>query len=205
MILEEQINTSSIPSPSMFLIGQQQHDPPIDVEVSPFVVGTSIRSVNEEDQQMFVEVPGHRPLINNANLFEPVDGDEVVELLATDSIDMANERRYSVSHRTMQRYATKYGFKGVAPILDPKIIENCNKFRVLITKYKDKWVLQNGEKPVFENGWCDLVLNIFFYVINTFYKVRIAQVASAFDLENADHKKDWCGIMSHICYELGDE
>jgi hypothetical protein len=98
--------------------------PPINVEVSPFVLGTPRRRANEEEQQVVVEVPGHRPLINNANLFEPVDGDEVVELLAADSIDMANERRYSVSYRTMQRYASKYGFKGVAPILNPKIIEN---------------------------------------------------------------------------------
>jgi hypothetical protein len=67
-------------------------------------------------------------------------------------------------------------------------------------------VLQTGERPVFENGWCDLVLKFFFYVINTIYQVQIAQVASAFDLEgNPDHKKDWCGIMSHICRELGDE
>jgi hypothetical protein len=54
-------------------------------------------------------------------------------------------------------------------------------------------------------GWCDLVLDIFFYALNTFYKVKIAQIASAFDLEKAAHKKDWCGIMSHICYELGND
>jgi hypothetical protein len=48
MIIEEQINTSSIPSPSMFLIPQQQPVPPINVEVSPFVLGTPRRRANEE-------------------------------------------------------------------------------------------------------------------------------------------------------------
>ena len=67
-------------------------------------------------------------------------------------------------------------------------------------------MLQNGENPVFETDWCDLVLEIFFYVLNTFYRVKIAQVASAFDLEgNTAHKKELCEIMSHICCQLGDE
>jgi hypothetical protein len=100
----------------------------------------------------------------------------------------------------MLRYATTHGFKGVAPTLNSKIIESGNKFRALLDSNKDKWVLQDGEKPVFESGWCDLVVKIFFYVLNTFYQVRIAQVVGAFDLEKAAHKKDWCGIMSHICH-----
>jgi hypothetical protein len=113
---------------------------------------------------------------------------------------MDRQRIYSVSHSTMLRFATLHSFKGVAPTRNPKIIESGNKFRALLDTHKDKWVLQDGVKPVFESGWCDLVLEMFFYVLNTFYKVRIAQVASAFDLEgNTDHKKDWCGIMSHIC------
>ena len=113
---------------------------------------------------------------------------------------MNRQRIYSVSHSTMLRYATIHCFKGVAPTLKPNILESGNKFRALLDDQKDKWVLQDGEKPVFESGWCDLVLEIFFYVLNTFYKVRIAQVASAFDLEgNTAHQKDWCGIMSHIC------
>ena len=63
------------------------------------------------------------------------------------------------------------------------MIEHPRKFRALIDANKDQWVLQDGEKPVFETGWCDLVLEIFFYVLKTFYRVKIAQVASAFDLE----------------------
>lgn len=106
----------------------------------------------------------------------------------------------------MLRYAAKHGWKGVEPICKKQIIEHPRRFRALIDAHKDKWVLQDGVKPVFESGWCDLVLEIFFYVLNTFYKVKIAQVASAFDLEgNTAHKKDWCGIMSHICYELGND
>ena len=45
---------------------------------------------------------------------------------------------------------------------------------------------------MYENGWCDLVVKFFFYSINTIFQVRVAQVASAFDLEgNAAHMKDW--------------
>jgi hypothetical protein len=62
----------------------------------------------------------------------------------------------------MLRYATIQGFKGVAPTFNPKIIESGNKFRALLDANKDKWVLQDGVKPVFESGWCDLVLEIFF-------------------------------------------
>ena len=104
---------------------------------------------------------------------------------------MDHQRKYSVSHSTMLRYATRYGFKGVPPTLKPNIIESGNKFRALLYDQIDKWVLQDGEKPVFESGWCDLVVKIFFYVLNTFYQVRIAQVASAFDLEKTAHQKDW--------------
>ena len=119
---------------------------------------------------------------------------------------MDRQRIYSISHSTMLRYATIQGFKGVAPTYKTKIIESGNKFRALMDSQKDKWVLQDGEKPVFESGWCDLVVKIFFYVLNTFYQVRIAQVASAFDLEGSiHHKRDWCGIMSHICSELGND
>jgi hypothetical protein len=140
----------------------------------------------------------------NQHLFEPVDTDEVEELLA-DEVDMSGQRKYSVSSSTIRRYTTKHGFKGVPSTTHPHVIEYSNFFRRLITEHKDGWVLQTGRKPVFENGWCDLVVRFVFFVINTIYDVRIAQVASAFDLEgNPDHKRDWCGIMSHICRELGD-
>jgi hypothetical protein len=81
---------------------------------------------------------------------------------------MNRQRIYSVSHSTMKRYATLHNFKGVAPTFNTKIIESGNKFRALLDAHKDKWVLQHGVKPVFESGWCDLVLEIFFYVLNTF-------------------------------------
>ena len=51
-----------------------------------------------------------------------------------------------------------------------------------------------------------MVIRFFFYSLNKFYSVRIAQCASAFDLDNnPDHKKDWCGINSLINCEMGDK
>ena len=51
-----------------------------------------------------------------------------------------------------------------------------------------------------------MVIRFFFYSLNKFYSVRIAQCASAFDLDNnPDHKKDWCGIISYINREMGDK
>jgi hypothetical protein len=96
--------------------------------------------------------------------------------------------------------------KGATPINNVKIIDSCRKFAGLLLEFKDKWVLPKGESPIFEQCWTDMVVRFFFYSINTFFSVRIAQCASAFNLsERADHRRDWCGIISHINRELGVE
>ena len=51
-----------------------------------------------------------------------------------------------------------------------------------------------------------MVIRFFFYTLNTIYKLQIAHCACAFDLDNnLDHKKDWCGIISYINCEMGEQ
>ena len=72
-----------------------------------------------------VDIQANRQVLLNQHLFEPVDTDEVEELLA-DEVDMSGQRKYSVSGRTILRYTTKHGFKGVPSTTHPNILENSN-------------------------------------------------------------------------------
>ena len=51
-----------------------------------------------------------------------------------------------------------------------------------------------------------MVIRFFFYSLYTIYNLQIAHCASAFDLDNnLNHKKDWCGIISYINCEMGEQ
>jgi hypothetical protein len=65
----------------------------------------------------------------------------------------------------------------------------------LFEDHKDDWYMQKGVTPVFEAGWEDLALRIYFPSLNQILTIVPSQVYAAFS------EKDWCGIISHIAKE----
>ena len=145
------------------------------------------------------------PLDIGKDLFEKSDIEDANEdeyFLHPRVAAAANKRLYSVSRQQLLRLRDQF-HEGKPDVVDVQVLlRSASTFRKLLDDQRDLWVMEEGVKPVFERGFSDVKLRIYFPRLNKMYRVLLVAVLDAFVDGNPKDEQDNSGIISHLARAL---